>query len=173
MTTTPPAPADLEARLAALEALATRVAVLEDEREISQLIAAYGPLVDSGAAAEVAAIWTADGVYDVDEGHFDGADAIHAMVESSGHQGWIKGGCAHFLGPVKVTVHGDEAVAICHSLMVVHGEDGFRVRRATANHWQLVRTPEGWRATVRTSRVLDGRPESPALLGAGARGVTP
>ncbi|WP_300681848.1 nuclear transport factor 2 family protein [Nocardioides sp.] len=163
----------IDARLEALEALAARVAFLEDEREISQLIASYGPFVDSGSADEVTAIWTAGGVYDVDEGRFAGAAAIHAMVESRGHQGWIKGGCAHFLGPVKVTVDGDEAVAICHSLMVVNTENGFVVRRATANHWQLTRTPEGWRATIRTSRVLDGRPESPALLAAGARGEKP
>lgn len=163
-------PDDLHERLEVLE---RRLRRLEDEREIADLIAAYGPLVDAGAADDVAALWTEDGVYDVDEVYLDGGDAIRRMVESRGHQAWIAGGCAHFLGPVRITVHDDEAVAICHSLMVVHGEEGFRVRRATANHWQLRRTPDGWRATVRTSRVLDGRAESPALLAAGARGERP
>lgn len=157
-------------RLAALE---RRLQQLEDEREILRLLTGYGPLVDAGAADEVAALWTEDGVYDVDEAFLDGADAIRAMVTSPGHQQWIERGCAHFLGPAHVTVDGDEAVAVCHSLMVVHGEQGFRVRRATANHWQLRRTPAGWRVTTRTSRVLDGRPESPALLGGGARGERP
>lgn len=157
-------------RLAALEA---RLRRLEDEREISHLIAGYGPLVDAGAADDVAALWTEDGVYDVDEAYLDGASAIRRMVESKAHQGWIAGGCAHFLGPARITVAGDEAVAICHSLMVVHTDEGFQVRRATANHWQLRRTPDGWRTTVRTSRVLDGRAESPALLAAGARGEQP
>lgn len=161
---------DLTARLEALEG---RLRQLEDEREITHLISGYGPLVDAGAADDVAALWTEDGVYDVDEAFLDGAAAIRRMVGSSAHQGWIAGGCAHVLGPVRVTLAGDEAVAVCHSLMVVHTDDGFRVRRATANHWQLRRTPEGWRATVRTSRVLDGRPESPALLAAGARGERP
>lgn len=162
--------------LARLEALERRVAALEDERAIAHLIAGYGPLVDAGAAEEVAALWTDDGVYDVDEAHLDGAEAIRAMVTSRGHQQWIERGCAHVVGPPRVTVDGDEAVAVCHSLMVVRGPDttdGFRVRRATANHWQLRRTPQGWRVTTRTSRVLDGQSESPALLAAGARGERP
>ncbi|WP_244928823.1 nuclear transport factor 2 family protein [Nocardioides sp. W7] len=161
---------DVTTRLAALEG---RLRQLEDEREIQHLIAGYGPLVDAGAADEVAALWTEDGVYDVDEVFLGNQEAIRAMVLSKGHQGWIRGGCAHFVGPARVTVDGDDAVAVGHSLMVVNTEDGFVVRRATANHWQLRRTPEGWRATVRTNRVLDGRPESPALLAAGALGKRP
>ena len=165
-----PTTPDADDRLAALE---RRLALLEDEREITRIITAYGPLVDAGAAQEVADLWTEDGVYDVDEAYLDGAPAIRRMVESSAHQGWIAGGCAHFLGPAHVTVDGDQAVAVCHSLMVVHTERGFGLRRATANHWQLVRTGRGWRVTIRTTRVLDGRPESPALLAAGARGERP
>lgn len=161
---------DVTARLEALEG---RLRHLEDEREILHLITGYGPLVDAGASDEVAALWTEDGVYDVDEVYLGSQEDIRAMVRSSGHQGWIRGGCAHFVGPARVTIDGDEAVAICHSLMVVNTEDGFVVRRATANHWQLRRTPEGWRATIRTSRVLDGRTESPALLEAGALGRRP
>lgn len=161
---------DVTQRLAALE---RRLRQLEDEREIAHLIAGYGPLVDAGAADEVAALWTEDGVYDVDEVYLAGAPAIRKMVESSAHHRWIDGGCAHVVGPPRITVDGDEAVAVCHSLMVVNTDEGFTVRRATANHWQLRRTAEGWRATVRTNRVLDGRTESPALLGQGARGELP
>ncbi len=156
-----------------LEALETRLRGLEDEREITQLIASYGPLVDAGSADEVAALWTEDGVYDVDEAYLDGADAIRKMVQSRNHQSWITGGCAHFLGPTHITVDGDEAIAVGHSLMVVNTDEGFQVRRATANHWQLRRTADGWRTTIRTTRVLDGRTESPALLAAGALGKLP
>lgn len=162
--------ADVTQRLDALE---RRLQQLEDEREIAHLIAGYGPLVDAGSADEVAALWTEDGVYDVDEVYLAGGPAIRKMVESSAHRRWIEGGCAHVVGPPRVTVDGDDAVAVCHSLMVVNTDDGFTVRRATANHWQLRRTPAGWRATTRTNRVLDGRPESPALLAKGARGELP
>lgn len=154
------------------EELERRLVRLEDEQEIAQLIATYGPLVDAGDAAAVAQLWTEDGVYDVDEIFMSGHDEIRAMVRSANHQGWIAGGCAHFLGPAKVKVSGDTAIAVCHSLMVVNDSGTFVVRRATANHFTLLRTHRGWRTTRRTSRVLDGRPESPALLLSGASGAT-
>lgn len=156
----------MDDRLAALE---TRLLLLEDERDIARLIAGYGPLVDGGAADEVADLWVQDGVYDVDEAYLEGHEQLAAMVRSRPHQGWIQGGCAHFLGPARIAVDGDTAVAVCHSLMVVREDERFVVRRATANHWELTRTGSGWRVARRTSRVLDGRPESPALLLAGAR----
>ncbi|MEO5662800.1 MAG: nuclear transport factor 2 family protein [Nocardioides sp.] len=141
-----------------------RLRKLEDEAAIARLIASYGPLVDAGSAEAVAALWETDGVYDVDELVMNGRDEIVAMVQSPNHQGWIAGGCAHFVGPPVVTVTGDDAVAVCHSLMIVNQDGQFVVRRATANHWQLHRGEDGWQVAVRTNRVLDGRPESPALL---------
>lgn len=154
-----------------LEALEARLQLLEDERDIQQLIAAYGPLVDSGDAEAVAALWEPEGTYDVDEAYLAGQSQLEAMVRSRGHQQWIEGGCAHFLGPAKVTVNSETAVAICHSLMVVRQDGQFVVRRATANHWELKRGRSGWVVTTRTSRVLDGRPESPQLLNRGAHGL--
>lgn len=152
---------DVEARLSALE---ERLRLLEDERAITRLILSYGPLVDSGCAGDVAALWDEDGVYDVDEILMTGRAQIGAMVRSADHQGWIGGGCAHFVGPPHVTVSGDEAAAVGYTLMIVNRPDGFTLRRATANHWRLRRTPSGWSVTNRTSRVLDGRDESPDLL---------
>lgn len=154
-------PAALEERLRALE---ERLCALEDEREITRLILSYGPLVDSGCAADVAGLWEPDGVYDVDELLMTGRDEIAAMVRSRNHQGWICGGCAHVVGPPHVVVTGDEATAVGYTLMIVNGPDGFTLHRATANHWRLRRGPDGWRVTARTNRVLDGRPESPDLL---------
>jgi uncharacterized protein (TIGR02246 family) len=157
----------LERRLAALE---TRVRALEDEAAIRSLIADYGPRVDSGDAKGAARLWEADGVYDVDELLMQGRAEIAAMVGSAAHQSWIRSGCAHVIGPPSIQLVGDEAVAVCHSLMLVHERGRFVVRRVTANHWTLRRGDEEWRVVVRTSRVLDGRPESPELL---SRGVTP
>jgi hypothetical protein len=157
-------------------ALEERLRRLEDKEAIAELIATYGPLVDGGAADDVAAQWTEDGVYDVDEITMNGRDEIRSMVRSKNHQGWIAGGCAHFLGPVKITVTGDEAVAVCHSLMIVNRGGDFEkdpefvVRRATAHHFELVRGTDGWLVAKRTSRVLDGRAEAPALLVKGAHG---
>lgn len=156
-----------------LTLLEQRLRRLEDEREIVQLITTYGPLVDSGDSTEVAAIWTEDGTYDTDVIRMHGREQIQAMVESAPHRGYISGGCAHFNGPVSVHLDGDTAVAVSHSILVLHDEDGFRVERATANHWQLRRTEDGWRATVRVGRLLDGNERAPALLRAGALGRLP
>ncbi|KAF2781865.1 nuclear transport factor 2 family protein [Streptomyces sp. OM5714] len=155
-------PDDVEARLRRLE----------DERDIARMMASYGPMVDGGDADGVAALWAPDGVYDIDELFLAGREQIGAMVRSAAHRGWIRQGCAHVVGPPHITVDGDEAVAVCHSLMVVHEDGRYVVRRATANHWRLRRTDSvpGWEVVTRTNRVLDGRPESPALLAGGVRG---
>lgn len=153
---------DIEQRLAVLE---RRLQQVEDERDVARVIAAYGPLADSGRAESVAALWEPDGVYDVDELFMAGHEQISAMVRSPQHQQWIKAGCAHVAGPPHVKVDGDEAQAVCYSLMVVHSGGQFVLRRATANHWRLRRSESGWHVTARTSRVLDGRAGSPELLG--------
>ncbi|RFU20517.1 nuclear transport factor 2 family protein [Geodermatophilus marinus] len=160
--------ADLAGRLARLE---QRVQQLEDERAVARVIAAYGPLVDGGDAARVAALWASDGVYDVDELLMTGPAEIAAMVRSPAHQRWIAGGCAHLVGPPHVTVTGDDAIAVCHSLMVVHDNGRFVVRRATANRWRLRRGAGGWQVVDRTNRVLDGREEAPHLLTGGIPGA--
>ena len=152
---------DLTERLAALE---TRLRLLEDEREIAALVASYGPLVDAGEAERVAALWTEDGVYDVDELFMGSRAEIDAMVRSDAHQGLLARGCSHFLGPAHVSVDGDSAVAVCESVLLVRHEGRVLVARIGVNHWELTRTAEGWRTTRRTTRGLDGSAEARALL---------
>ncbi|WP_436740091.1 nuclear transport factor 2 family protein [Streptomyces sp. BBFR102] len=161
--------ADHQEALARLEG---RLSRLEDEASVTSLVLSYGPLVDSGQAEAVAGLWEEDGVYDVDELLMSGRAEIEAMVRSSAHRRWIAQGCAHVVGAPRVRVHGDEAVAVCYSTMIVHDAEtgAFTLRRATANHWRLRRGPGGWRVTVRTNRVLDGRAESPELLASGVPG---
>lgn len=159
---------DTEQRVARLE---QRLQALEDEAEIARLISSYGPLVDSGSADAVAALWEPDGVYDVDTGRLSGHDEIVAMVHSKAHQRLITAGCAHVIGLPHVTVQGEQAVATCHSQLIVNHENtgGFTVLRVTANHWELRRSAKGWRVTRRTNRLLDGRHDSPELLASGMR----
>ena len=157
----------LEERLVALEA---RVQLLEDELEITRLVASYGPLVDAGEADAVAALWAEDGSYDVEGWQMRSRDDVRAMVGSDGHQHLIEGGCSHFLGPTHVTVDGDDAVAVCESLLVRHRDGAFSVRRAGANHFRLRLEADGWRITERTTRALDGSEEARELLAKGAKG---
>jgi hypothetical protein len=152
---------DCEQRVAELERRLTR---LEDERAVARLVTSYGPLVDSGQSAAVGQIWHQDGVYDVDGLLMQGRHEIEAMVESEPHQRLVRGGCVHLSGPPDVHVEGDDAVAVCHSLLILHREGRFVVYRAGANHWRLRRKGGEWRVTVRTTRALDGSAEARELF---------
>src|SRR6185369_9567386 len=93
-------------------ALARRVTRLEDELAIHRLIVRYGLAVDTGDAEGSAAVFTEDGVYDVDVGRMEGREAVRAMVRGPRHQEMV-GHCAHQIGPAVVTVDGpDRASAV-------------------------------------------------------------
>ena len=74
-----------------VDALQARVKSLEDHLEITQLVAQYGPSVDSGSAGATAALWTEDGTFDaVNAMQMRGQAQIAGMVWSGdGHQGLI------------------------------------------------------------------------------------
>jgi uncharacterized protein (TIGR02246 family) len=156
------------------EELVARLRRLEDDRDIRQLIASYGPAVDAGDADAAAALWATDGVYDVDGWRMESRADVHAMISSEAHQKLVAKGCCHFLGPCVVTVNGDDAVAVCESLVLVRdgSEKGaYRVWRATAHHFALRRIDDRWQIAARTSRVLDGNPDAHALLTKGLAGT--
>ncbi|MEZ0049321.1 ketosteroid isomerase-like protein [Mycobacterium sp. MAA66] len=156
--------------MTSVEELVARLQNLEDERDIAHLIASYGPLVDAGDADGVAARWAEDGGYDVEGWQMTSRADVHAMVNSTGHQGLVASGCCHFLGPAVVTVSGDTAVAVCESLVVVRRDTQFVVWRAAANHFQLSRTAGSWQIAARKSRLLNGSGEGHGLLTAGVAG---
>lgn len=159
-----------EQRLADLE---RRLQHIEDERAIERMIASYGPLVDAGEAESVAALWDTDGSYDVEDWVMRGRAEVAKMVRSRGHQDLINNGCTHFLGPAVVTVRGDDAVAVCESVLLIKGEHGYRAARAGANYFHLTRAPEspgGWQIAERITRRLDGTEHSRGLLVDGVEG---
>ena len=151
----------IESRLRDLE---QRLQALSDQVEVTQLIASYGPLVDAGAAGEVAALWSEDGSYDVEGWQMRSRADVEAMVNSDGHQTLIARGACHFLGPARVTVDGDTAAAVCESLLVVHRDGKWIVARAGANHFTLNRIDGRWQIVLRTTRALTGSLEARALL---------
>ena len=159
-----------EQRLAELE---RRLQQISDERAVERLIASYGPLVDAGDAESTAALWTQDGVYDVENWLMTGRAEIAAMVRSRGHQDLITRGCTHFLGPAVVTVTGDEAVAVCESTLLVKQGNEFRVARGGANYFRLERvgrSPGQWQIVTRITRLLDGAAAGRDLLVDGIAG---
>ncbi|MUL80782.1 nuclear transport factor 2 family protein [Mycobacterium sp. CBMA247] len=151
----------MESRLRDLE---QRLQVLTDQVEVTQLIASYGPLVDAGAATDVAALWSEDGSYDVEGWQMRSRADVHAMVSSDAHQTLIARGACHFLGPAQVKLDGDAAEAVCESLLVVQRDGKWIVARAGANHFALHRIDGRWQIVRRTTRALNGSPEARALL---------
>ncbi|OBK48188.1 nuclear transport factor 2 family protein [Mycobacterium sp. 1081908.1] len=154
-----------------IDDLAARLRQLEDERDISRLIASYGPAVDAGDADAAAGLWATNGTYDVEGWHMDSQNDVHAMVSSASHQNLVTNGCCHFIGPSVVTVTKDSAVAVAESLVLIREGESYRVWRSTANHFELQRVEGRWRIIKRTSRVLDGDPAARALLTAGLAGA--
>lgn len=154
-------------RLAELE---RRLERIEHERAIERLIASYGPLVDAGEADSTAELWAEDGSYDVEGWSMTSRAAVAEMVRSDAHQGLIGRGSAHFLGPAVVTVDGEEAVAVCESLLVARHDDRHVVARAGANYFRLRRVDQRWQITSRVARALDGSLEARMLLAAGVTG---
>jgi uncharacterized protein (TIGR02246 family) len=148
------------------DAIAARLQMLEDRAAIADLIARYGPLADAGDAAGVASLWADDGVYAVDgfpeaRGHA----AIAALIEGPVHREMMARGCAHLLGPATITLAGDRATALCHSVVLAKSGEGWAPVRVAANRWDLMRTSDGWRAIRRDNALLDGREPARALFG--------
>lgn len=159
----------LDARLERLEA---RLSAAEDHLALWQIVAAYGPAVDSGSAEVTAQMWTEDGVYDTFPVVLEGRDALRAMVHGERHQALIHSGAAHVIGVPHIVVDGDRAVVTNYSQLVLNAPDqnGYRIWRTGSNRWEFVRTTEGWKVTHRWNRQLDGTDEGRGLL---ARAVDP
>lgn len=157
--------AGLEDRLLALE---SRLAELEDREAIRNLIARYGPLADSGNAAAIAAMWCEDGVYEVGGyGEHTGHDAIAALFTAGTHLELMRGGCAHILGPLHISIDGPQAVAVGHSCVFRHTASGFEAWRVSANRWELLKAGGRWRVGRRSNRPLDGSEAARLLLPTG------
>jgi SnoaL-like domain len=158
---------EIEELRAMVEKLAARVRVLEDQAEITQLVAQYGPAVDSGSGEAAAALWTDDGAFDaIPHMKMRGRDDIVGMVHGAGHQSLLRGGCAHVLTVPHVVITGDEATGRSYALQLRWDADAARfwVFRVSANTWRWARTPAGWRVTERVNAGLDGTPGHREML---------
>ncbi|MEV0904083.1 nuclear transport factor 2 family protein [Streptomyces hokutonensis] len=159
---------------ATVESLAAKVRALEDQVEITQLVAQYGPAVDSGSGEAAAALWTADGVFDaIPHLRMEGRDGIVGMVHGQGHQSVIHNGCGHVLTAPHVVVDGDHATGRSHALHLRWDADAgrFWVFQVSANTWRWVRTSEGWRIAERINANLDGTDGPRAMLAPPAKSV--
>jgi hypothetical protein len=155
-----------------------RLRLVEDKLAIYHLIASHPPAADTADQGYYRDAFAGDGTVDLGGGKTaDGNEAIASVVARPEHHAAIAGGLCHFAGLPRVEVVGDVAVAISYLQIVTpnrtaapvevpgHGASpGFRIHRAAANRWDLVRTANGWKVKRRMLRPLDGSSEARDLL---------
>lgn len=151
------------------ERLERRIRQLEDHNAIFQLMATYGPAVDTRTEAAVAAMWAEGGTYDYGWREHVGNESVATLVNNDTHVGYVRNGCAHVMSLPLVRLDGNRAEATGYSRVYVHEGDGWKVERASANHWEFERGHTGWRVTKRINRPLDGSIDSRALLQRGLK----
>lgn len=160
-----------EERIARLD---ERLRQLEDQVAIYQLLASYAPAVDSRARDATGELWAEDGRYDFGAAPLVGREDVGRLVDREPHVGYVARGCAHVISMPLVRVEGDTATATGYSRIYLRDGDAWRIERASANRWELVRTAAGWKVANRLNRPLDGSPEARGLLAAGiARPTAP
>ena len=154
-----------------VDALLERVRILEDQLALAQVVASYGPAVDSGSSERAASLWSDDGVFDVPPyATWAGRDEIAGMVDGAGHQGLITNGCGHVLTAPRVVVDGDDARGWNYALNIRWDavREQFWIARLSANEWTFRREPDGWKTVCRVNVNLDGSEQARALFrGAG------
>lgn len=146
--------------------LEQRLRAVEDRLAIYQTICGYGYAMDGCNAPVVGSLYTEEGVYAVgDVGAFEGREAVAAITERPTHRALVAAGCAHMATLPYVVIEGDRAFATCHTMVPMHGEDGFFIGRLSASRIELLREADGnWRISHRQNLMLDGNPAAPALL---------
>ena len=144
-----------------------RLQALEDRLAIQQVVCGYGYAVDGLNAAAVGSFYVDDGVYAVgDIGRIEGRETIEAITGDPGHLAYVAAGCAHISTAPYVVLDGDQAVATCHTMVNMHGENGFFIGRLSASRIELARQTDGrWKIVFRQNWMLDGNPAGSQLLG--------
>jgi uncharacterized protein (TIGR02246 family) len=147
--------------------LEQRLLELEDHEAIRQVVCGYGYAVDGLNAEAVGECYADDGVYAVgDIGKMEGRETIEAITRDPGHLGLVGAGCAHISMSPYIVLDGDRAVATCHTMVNMHGENGFFIGRLSASRIDLARQADGsWKITYRQNYLLNGDPAGSQLLG--------
>jgi hypothetical protein len=145
----------VEERLAAVEA---RLSLLEDKEKIRRCLARYGFDADLGRSEEYLAIWSEDGLYDLDGGQLKGEAALREMISSptGHHKSQIENRSMHAVGNLFIEISGDVAWAEGYSIVWVRGPDGHQPKTAGYNHWDFRRKGAGWLMTRRLRREVGG-----------------
>ena len=133
-------------------ALQNRLQALEDHEAIRQLIASYGPAVDSNRLQDAAALWAEGGEY--------------AVAGFGAHTG--RAALVDLLAAPHIQLCGQQAVAVNYSVVLRHQGEAYVPERVAANRWELEKTAGQWQVRRRSNALLDGSPAAHDLLDLGA-----
>lgn len=149
------------------QSIEDRLVALEDRLAIFQVICGYGYAIDGLNAEVVGSCFVDDAIYALgDVGDFDGREQIEAITRDPTHLAYVGAGCAHMSTVPYVIIEGDSAVATCHTMVPMHGDNGFFIGRLSASRIKLARQADGgWKIVHRQNYMLDGNPAASALLG--------
>lgn len=158
--------ADLEQRLAALE---SKLLEVQDHLAVLQVVARYGPLVDSTLSPEqrlkAGSLWAEDGVYNLAPGRdYVGPQGVADMLVNPIHQSYLDSGSAHISMLPYVLLDGDRATALGYTQVVQHNDGGYDIARLSINYWELARRNGEWKVLRRTNRLLTASEQSHALM---------
>jgi hypothetical protein len=144
--------ASLEKRVARLEA---RLHDLEDQEQIRECLARYGYAADLGRSEEWLDLWTADGVYDLDDAPYQGRDALTKIIMGGVHKG-IENRCLHTVGNLFIRVDGDDAWAEGYSVVFFREreDDRYIPWSCGYNHWDFRRVDGEWKMVRRYRRAV-------------------
>ena len=165
---------NVDARVAALEAtvarLSARLAELEDDRAIRDLLAAYGYTADNCQDEAFVDLYTDDGAIrvtanakakavfgDNDWVVYENKDGIRRFIThpKGHHSPALYGKSMHLQGNNLTTeIDGDEAVAKGYQVAIAADENGTRVLSAGNNTWQLRKVDGRWRIKERRGAYL-------------------
>lgn len=161
-----------DGRLAALEA---RLRVLEDEKEIRELMSRYGYFADAPLDDEYFALFTEDCVMDVSSGadddpysvvRWEGRETLKRFMAErlAQHDNGFYGHSMHVQGNnLAVTVDGDTARASGYSFIFHQDGTTLRLLSASLNAWQFRRVDGRWLIHERKRRMA-GSPDLPDLV---------
>ncbi len=158
-----------------LAELRSRLAALEDEKAIRELLARYGYYADACLDDEYLDLFTEDGAMDVSQGgaedpyallRWQGREAMAAFLtdRTAEHGTGFAGRSLHVQGNnLTVEVTGDSAVAAGYSFILHQDGTAVRLVSASVNEWRLERRHGTWRIALRRRRML-GAPDTADVL---------
>ncbi len=145
---------NLEARLERLE---KRLQYLEDQEAIRECLSLYGYAADVGRSEEWLDLWTADGVYELDEGPHKGRAALTKIIAApdSTHKS-IENRCLHTVENLFIRIDGDTAWAEGYSIVIVRERDtgNYIPWGCGYNHWDFRRDNGRWKLTCRRRKAV-------------------